>query len=49
MQNKVKSTSLPLFLSLSRGADDAKNVAVKIKMILHLYMECFVKDNTKEV
>lgn len=51
MQNKVKSPSLssPPFLSLSRDADDVKNVAVKIEMIFffHLYMECFVRDNTK--
>lgn len=40
MQNKVKSASLssPLFLSPNRDADGAKNVAVKIKTILYLYV-----------
>lgn len=40
MQNKVKSTSLssPLFVSFRRDADDAENVAVKIKTILYFYM-----------
>lgn len=49
MQNKVKSTSLssPLVLFLGRDADDANDVVVKIRTILHLYMECFVKDRTK--